>query len=91
MRRAVSVITQEESYTSKASYVDNDDIPVYGKENGKPAFSGKRIKRGLYRAADNTLINADVNGAANIGRKALGIRLRPFQVSALQKVTSVTL
>lgn len=85
----ITVIRQEESYTSKASYVDNDDIPVFGKENGKAVFSGKRIKRGLYKTADNTLINADVNGAANIGRKALGIR--PFPVSALQKVTSVTL
>lgn len=85
----ITVIRQEESYTSKASYVDNDDIPVFGKENEKPVFSGKRIKRGLYKAADNTLINADVNGAANIGRKALGVR--PFPVSALQKVTSATL
>ena len=85
----ITVIRQEESYTSKASYVDNDDIPVFGKENEKPVFSGKRIKRGLYKAADNTLINADVNGAANIGRKALGVR--PFPVSALQKVTSSTL
>ena len=35
----------------------------------KPKFSGKRIKRGLYRASDGRLINADINGAGNIIRK----------------------
>jgi putative transposase len=60
----------EESYTSKASFLDRDPLPAYGKTNGaKPTFSGKRIKRGLYRASDGSLINADVNGAGNIIRK----------------------
>ena len=44
----IQVILQEESYTSKASFLDLDPLPVYGKEEGKPAFSGKRAKRGMY-------------------------------------------
>lgn len=69
--QGILVITQEESYTSKASFLDNDDIPVYG-EVENPMFSGRRIKRGLYRASDGRLMNADVNGAYNILRKGLG-------------------
>lgn len=68
--RGIVVITQEESYTSKASFLDNDDIPIYG-EAEKPTFSGQRIKRGLYRTNDGRLINADVNGSYNIMRKGL--------------------
>lgn len=78
--RGITVITQEESYTSKASFLDNDDIPVYGEtENSK--FSGRRIKRGLYRAGDGRLINADVNGAYNILRKGLMNNHQPLQMS----------
>lgn len=47
-----------------------DVIPVYGKEEGTPSFSGRRIHRGLYRSQDGTLLNGDINGAANILRKA---------------------
>ena len=68
--RGITVITQEESYTSKASFLDNDDIPVYG-ETENPKFSGRRIKRGLYKTSDGRLINADVNGSYNIMRKGL--------------------
>ena len=69
-RCGIQVIDKEESYTSKASFLDNDFIPTYGKEKGKPAFSGHRIKRGLYKSKNGTIINADLNGAANILRKA---------------------
>ena len=68
--RGISVIVQEESYTSKASFLDNDDIPVHGK-TGNPRFSGCRIMRGLYRTSTGRLINADVNGSYNIMRKGL--------------------
>ncbi len=63
--QGINVITREESYTSKASFLDQDTIPTYGTkpENWKP--SGKRIKRGLYRSKSG-LINADVNGSYNI-------------------------
>lgn len=65
----IRFIEQEESYTSKASFWDKDLIPVYGDKN-IPTFSGKRIKRGLYRTRDGKLLNADVNGALNIMRKS---------------------
>lgn len=63
----ITVITREESYTSKASFLDYDEIPNYGDEE-IPKFSGKRIKRGLYRSTTRK-INADVNGAYNIMAK----------------------
>ena len=66
----IPVVIREESYTSQASAVDLDDIPSYGKEDGKAHnFSGKRVKRGLYRTRDGHVLNADINGAANILRK----------------------
>ena len=34
-------------------------------------FSGTRIKRGLYKTSNGTLINADINGSLNILKKAL--------------------
>ncbi len=70
-RVGIKTIEQEESYTSKASYLDGDDIPVYKKEtDAKYQFSGKRVKRGLYKSKDGRCINADLNGSANIMRKA---------------------
>lgn len=77
--RGITVITQEESYTSKASFLDNDNIPVYG-ETDNPKFSGRRVKRGLYKTGKGQLINADVNGAYNIMRKGLKDNLLPFNV-----------
>ena len=67
----VTVVRNEESYTSKASFPDSDDIPFYVEgDETKHHFSGKRIQRGLYRSSDGTVLNADINGAANILRKA---------------------
>ena len=62
---------QEESYTSKASYLDNDNILIY-KENDDTnyIFSGKRIKRGIYKSKQGKIINADLNGALNILKKS---------------------
>lgn len=70
MIAGIRVVFTEESYTSKASFLDRDPLPTY-KEGLNPTFSGKRIKRGLYRAANGQIINADVNGSANIGRKVI--------------------
>lgn len=67
----IDVIIQEESYTSKSSFLDLDNIPVYGEMNSNITFSGQRIKRGLYRSGNGTIINADVNGSLNILRKYL--------------------
>ena len=64
----ISYCPQEESYTSKASCLDDDTIPVYGETVTMP-FSGKRIHRGLYIASDGTVLNADINGSVNILKK----------------------
>jgi IS605 OrfB family transposase len=64
------VVVNEESYTSKASALDLDEIPTFSKrKNQKTEFSGKRVKRGLYKTLQGLLINADLNGALNIIRK----------------------
>ena len=64
-------VKQEESYTSKSSFWDRDNIPVYNADNPKEyQFSGKRLQRGLYKTANGKTINADVNGALNIMRKS---------------------
>jgi putative transposase len=68
----IHVLVTEESYTSKASFLDGDPLPVDAAERQKsPIFSGRRVKRGLYQAASGRRLNADVNGAYNIIRKAL--------------------
>ncbi|NES86857.1 MAG: IS200/IS605 family element transposase accessory protein TnpB, partial [Moorea sp. SIO2B7] len=65
----IKLITTEESYTSKASFLDGDSLPKYGEKPAGWNPSGKRVRRGLYRTASGNLINADTNGAANILRK----------------------
>ena len=75
-RYNINYILQEESYTSKASFFDNDDLPIYNADNPqKYEFSGKRVKRGLYQTKDNYLFNADCNGALNILRKSKAVDL----------------
>jgi len=61
----------EESYTSKASFCDLDPLPIFSPVQTAPTFSGRRVKRGLYRAADRQYINADVTGLYNIVRTVL--------------------
>lgn len=62
-------VIQEESYTSKALFLDMDPVPDYGKETDESVFSEWRVKCDLYRAKDGRTINADTNGALNIIRK----------------------
>lgn len=70
----INFIEQEESYTSKASFFDNDELPVYikytdrDKDYEKPIFSGDRLGR-RYICKNGSTLNADVNGALNIMRK----------------------
>lgn len=65
----VRYIETEESYTSKASGLDLDTIPVFGEKPEGWKASGRRVKRGLYRSAKGIEFNADVNGAIGIARK----------------------
>ena len=66
----IECIEQEESYTSKASFLDNDYIPIYSKDNNKYEFSGWRNGRIYKIKRKNQKIHADLNGALNILRKA---------------------
>jgi putative transposase len=59
----IEVFITEESYTSKCSALDNEPICKH------ELYLGKRVKRGLFRTADNKFINADINGSLNIIRK----------------------
>ena len=69
-KAGISVIETEESYTSKASFIDNDFLPVYDKNKPrKHSFSGVRKTRGEYVSQSGVYINADLNGAYNIIRK----------------------
>ncbi len=68
----IQVEVQEESYTSKASFLDLDPIPTYKPDDEiEYSFSGKRMGRRnrLYRAKNGKIICADVNGSYNILRK----------------------
>ncbi len=67
----ITVKITEESYTSKASLLDLDPLPLRNNGDEEHTFSGKRVKRGLYRASDGRTINADINGAGNILRKVV--------------------
>ncbi|AUB34320.1 Transposase [Nostoc flagelliforme CCNUN1] len=65
----IRFIETEEAYTSKASYLDGDSLPVYGQKPVGWKALGKRVERGLYRSANGSIVNADLNGSANILRK----------------------
>jgi putative transposase len=70
----IKVVLTEESYTSKASFLNMDEVPTYNEndEKGKYEFSGYRKSRGLYKIkGENKLINADINGSYNIIRKVV--------------------
>ena len=68
-RYQIRFIETEESYSSLASSLDNDDIPTYGEKPDNWKASGKRVKRGLYRSENGIELNADINGSINIARK----------------------
>jgi putative transposase len=86
----IKVVLTEESYTSKASALDSDNLPVYHvKTDVKPVFSGRRVKRGLYKTHSGKIINADTNGSLNIARKVIpnimdGIEGLPFIPAVLE-------
>ncbi len=82
----IRFVETEESYTSKASFVDLDLLPKFCEKPEGWQPRGQRVKRGLYRTLEGLLINADCNGAGNIGRKVaatLGICLKEVSRGAL--------
>ncbi len=62
----IEVIVTEENYTSKTSFLDLEPVEKH------KSYQGIRVKRGLFRSSNGTLINADINGALNIVRKVFG-------------------
>jgi putative transposase len=87
----ISIVYTEEAYTSQASYLDRDPLPVYVK-GVSHEFSGRRVHRGLYQS-DNVRLNADVNGSYNVGRKVIGdafgiadrsLAARPVRINPLK-------
>ncbi len=62
----IDFVETEEANTSAASFIDSDSLPKHGEKPDSWKSSGKRVKRGLFRTANNWYINADANGAANI-------------------------
>ena len=90
----IKFVETEESYTSKASFLDSDSLPTFGEKPEGWKESGKRVKRGLYRTANNWYVNADCNGAANIIRKVavtLGLDLSRASRGALTSPLRVRL
>lgn len=82
----IQFVETEESYTSKASFLDSDTLPKYGEKPERWKESGRRVQRGLYRSYNGVEINADCNGAANILRKVavtLGLCLEGISSGAL--------
>lgn len=61
----ITLIEQEESYTSKCSFLDQETIGHHRK------YEGERKCRGLYKSKEGKYINADINGSLNIMRKYL--------------------
>ena len=85
-QHGVKFVETEEANTSAASFLDGDSLPKHGEKPVLWKSSGKRVKRGLFRTAQNQYVNADANGAANIIRKVattLGICLKEVGSGAL--------
>jgi IS605 OrfB family transposase len=88
------VVQTEEANTSAGSYLDGDSLPEHGQKPAGWKASGRRVKRGLYRSGDGSLVNADLNGAANILRKVarnLGIDLSRLSRRCLTTASRIRL
>ena len=82
--RGINVIMTEESYTSKCSFLDDEDIKK------QKEYKGNRIKRGLFKSSKGILINADVNGSLNILKKVVGnFKYNPIEVCSTPAVITV--
>ena len=89
-KAGIPVVTREESYTSRASLLDLDAIPAYKKgDTTNHTFSGKRVRRGLYKTNSGLFINADINGAGNILRKEYPSAFDGQELSYLYETTNV--
>ena len=80
----LNILSNEESYTSKCSFLDLEEIKKHD------VYLGKRVKRGLFISSNGKLINSDVNGSYNILRKVFpkvfdngieGVAVHPYRVN----------
>ena len=79
----ITTIRQEESYTSKCSFMDKEPIKKHSQ------YMGKRVNRGLFKTSENKFINADLNGSLNILRKAVGEFQYPIEVCSTPSVITL--
>ncbi|WJV32069.1 transposase (plasmid) [Rossellomorea sp. AcN35-11] len=88
LKEGIRFVKQEESYTSKASFLDRDEIPVWSKDEKKTyVFSGRRITRGLYLSKKGACLHADLNGALNILIKSNVTKLpNPLKVKEPKRI-----
>lgn len=72
MLNDILVIETEESYTSKTSFIDNENLAEFNKttQGNKSQLSGKRINQ-QFITKNKIKIHADINGSFNIVRKVL--------------------
>lgn len=82
-KEGINFVKNEESYTSKCSFIDGEEIKKHTK------YLGKRIKRGLFESASGKLINADLNGSLNILKKVVGEFQYPIEVCSTPKVINL--
>ena len=82
--RGINTVITEESYTSKCSFLDDEGIKK------QTIYKGERVKRGLFKSSDGSLINADLNGSLNILRKVVGnFNYNPIEVCSTPTVITV--
>jgi len=82
--RGINVFLIEESYTSRCSFLDDEDIKK------QKVYKGSRIKRGLFKSEKGILINADVNGSLNILKKVVGkFNYNPIEVCSIPMVITI--
>ena len=60
------LIELNEAYTSKCSFLDNEEICKH------ETYKGKRVKRGLFLSENKKVLNADINGSLNILKRGMG-------------------
>ena len=79
----IEVVIQEESYTSKCSFIDLEVVKKHD------IYVGKRVHRGLFKTSSGRVINADVNGSLNILHKYLGEEIVNYYEQLIQNINNV--
>ena len=64
------LIELNEAYTSKCSFLDNEQVCKH------ETYKGKRVKRGLFLSGNNKALNADINGSLNILKRGIGFSFK---------------